>query len=133
MDALAASTRSTKQMTKSNLRKICAAIGVTALTTTNILAGTYVVTTTSDSGSGSLRQAILSANAHGGGQITFFKVSGDITLQSSLPGISQNTYIIGPGSSSLTICGQERYSIFSINSGVTGMISGLTIVNGSAT
>ena len=42
--------------------------------------GTFVVTTTADSGAGSLRQAITSADASGGGSITF-----------AIPGISVHT------------------------------------------
>lgn len=119
-------------MTKSNLSKIRAVIGVTVLATSTLSAGTFMVTTTSDSGSGSLRQAILNANAHGGGDITFFKVSGVITLESPLPAITQNTCILGPGNCNVTISGNGNFAIFSINAGVTGMLSDLTIANGSA-
>lgn len=119
-------------MTKSTLNKISAAIGVAVLATSKLSAGTYVVTTTADSGPGSLRQAILSANAGCGGDITFYKVSGTIGLQSSLPAITQSVTILGPGESKLTVSGSSEFSVFSIGAGVCGTISGLTIANGSA-
>jgi hypothetical protein len=48
------------------------------------------VTNTNDSGPGSLRQAILSANAVGGGIIVFPNVTGAITLTSGQLTISNN-------------------------------------------
>src|SRR5688572_938598 len=59
-------------------------------------AATYFVTNTSDSGAGSLRQAILDANASGGGDIVFSNTTGTVTLLSALPEITANTSINGP-------------------------------------
>ena len=52
--------------------------------------GSLIVTNTNDSGPGSLRQAILSANAVGGGIIVFPNVTGAITLTSGQLTISNN-------------------------------------------
>src|ERR1700742_2060766 len=57
-------------------------------------AATYSVSTLSDSGTGSLRAAILSANANKGSTIAF-GIAGTINLASSLPVISSPTVIDG--------------------------------------
>ena len=69
------------------------------------LANTYTVTTTADSGAGSLRQAILDANANPGADTISFNITGSgvqtITTSSALPAISSPVTIDGfsqPGS-----------------------------------
>jgi hypothetical protein len=119
-------------MTKLTFKKAYFAVGIAALATSTLSAGTYVVNNTADSGNGSLRQAILSANGHGGGEIIFFKVNGVIAIQSPLPAITQSISILGPGKNTLTVCGSDRFSIFSVNCGSCSQISGLTIANGNA-
>ena len=85
-------------------------------------AADYVVVTNSDSGPGSLRQAILDANANGGGTITFSNLTGTISLQSGLPALTTNITISGPGSSQLTLlCSNRSGSCDLINS--TGNVS----------
>ena len=66
-----------------------------------------VVTTLADSGAGSLRQAILDANAAAGPDtITFAAgVAGTIDVLSDLPRISGGTDLQGPGASVITIEG----------------------------
>lgn len=68
-------------------------------------AATYTVTTTNDSGIGSLRQAMLDANATGGADTIAFNIPGAgphvIRPQTSLPGLTGPTMIDGytqPGS-----------------------------------
>ena len=92
----------------------------------------FLVTNTNDSGAGSLRQAISSANASGGGNISFSNILGTITLTNGELQITQNVNIIGPGPTLLTISGNSTYRIFSINAGVISSISGLTIADGKA-
>jgi uncharacterized repeat protein (TIGR01451 family) len=94
-------------------------------------ADTYTVTNTNDSGTGSLRQAILDAESHGGAdQIAFdASVSGTITLASALPTITQDLTITGPGADRLAISGNDTYRVFAITGG-TVSISGLTITAG---
>ncbi len=60
-----------------------------------------------------------------------------VTLQlaSGLPALSANTLISGPGARSLTVRGEgtaDPYTVFTIASGATVTISGLTITNGVA-
>jgi hypothetical protein len=64
-------------------------------------AANYFVVRRADSGPGTLRQAILNANASGGGTITFSNVTGTINLQSPLPVMIANISILGPGLSEL--------------------------------
>jgi len=97
------------------------------------IAETSFVTNTGDSGPGSLRQAILDANAAQGGTILFSNVSGTIFLASELPAVSANIFIQGPGTNLLTVSGGGYNRIFSFNAGTTSMISGLTITDGRVT
>lgn len=94
-----------------------------------------VVSTTADSGPGSLRQAITAANSESTGVMDAitFTVTGAIQLASALPDLSHSVNIQGPGSSALTIEPASGVSagIFMIDSGVTANISGLTITKGS--
>ena len=92
---------------------------------------TIPVTNTNDSGAGSLRAAITTANADTGDTINI-TATGTITLLSALPAIAADMTIAGPGANSLTVSGNNSTTvgtIFTINSG-TVSISGLTIANG---
>jgi len=92
---------------------------------------TYTVSNTSDAGAGSLRQAILDAEANAGGDIIDFAVAdgSTISLSSALPTITEDLDINGLGESLLTISGQNAYGIFHIQSGAVN-ISDLTLRNG---
>ena len=114
------------------------------------------VSTNADAGAGSLRQAIIDANATAGNDIINFSITGTITLDSqnntvnaSLPtildanatasgtggtGTTVGTLTItGPGASSLTISGLDGgnnardFNIFNIASGGNLSISGVTV------
>ncbi|MBX3400671.1 MAG: right-handed parallel beta-helix repeat-containing protein [Gemmataceae bacterium] len=60
---------------------------------------TFTVTTTADSGAGSLRQAILDANATGGADFIFFSIGGGgtqtIALSTPLPALTDEVIIAG--------------------------------------
>ena len=100
------------------------------------LLSTYTVDSLGDTGTGSgssgdLRYAITQANLSPGSTIQF-SVTGTIQLGCSLPSLSQNITITGPGESSLTINGggsSSNYNAFTVDSGVTATISGLTVAN----
>jgi predicted outer membrane repeat protein len=96
-------------------------------------AGTITVTNTNNSGSGSLRQAIMDANAAAGADTITFSVTGTIKLSSALPAISGDLTITGPGASSLTISGENVGRVFFISSGANVTISGVTVANGRVT
>jgi hypothetical protein len=103
------------------------------------LFSTYTVTTTADSGAGSLRQALADANLSlGTDTITFdaavFAVPNTITLTSGELAINDSVTITGPGSSVLTISANFNSRIFAIGSGNYNVtLSGLTVTNGRQT
>ena len=97
-----------------------------------VLLSTDIVTSLSDSGSGSLRQTIASAAS--GDTIEFAStLTGDtITLTSGSITISQNLTIDGLGASNLTVSGDNSSTVFSIAANATVSISSLTITGGKA-
>lgn len=100
------------------------------LLSSNAFAATITVTNISDSGSGSLRDAI--AGAASGDTINFnLPYPSTITLASTLT-IGKNLNISGPGVSGLAISGNNSVGVFYINPGVIVNISKLTIENGNA-
>jgi hypothetical protein len=98
----------------------------------------FTVGNTNDAGAGSLRQAIIDANASGGGVIDFDEAAtGAIALQTALPDISGNIAINGPGHERLTLQRSDAketgdFRIFTIERGCIAAISGLEIKNGRA-
>jgi hypothetical protein len=94
------------------------------------------VTTLADSGPGSLRQAILDANATPGDDTITCAVTGTINLASALPDLYSNIDMEGPGAASLTVRRSQSlytppyYRIFMVGSGANVVLSGLTIANG---
>ena len=99
-----------------------------------LLLSAFTVTSTSDSGAGSLRDDILMSNAAGGANtITFAPgLSGAITLTTGQLEISSDLTIAGPGASSLTISGNNKSRVFQIDANVNAAISGLAISGGHA-
>ncbi|MGH9588126.1 MAG: beta strand repeat-containing protein [Acidobacteriaceae bacterium] len=98
-------------------------------------ATTYTVNATTDTGTGSgttgdLRYALTQAEqAANSGSTINITATGTITLTSALPDIGQDTTIVGPGATQLTISGASAYRVFRITAG-TVSISGLTIADG---
>jgi hypothetical protein len=96
------------------------------------------VNSLADSGPGTLRAAILTADAGSPkDQFTIgFAVSGTIDLLSRLPDLNNSIAIQGPGAGSLTIERAAGYSfssaIVTVDAGQTAGLSGLTIANGNA-
>ncbi len=89
-------------------RKLVLAAGILAIAAL-AAANTYTVTTTADSGAGSLRQAILDANANPGADAIYFDIAGagvqTIAPLTALPSISEPVTIDGytqPGASANT-------------------------------
>ena len=101
-----------------------------------LLSASVVVTNLNDSGTGSLRQAILNAQSNGGDQTVTFQsgLSGTITLSSGLLEFSNaaaDITIQGPEAGNLSVSGNQASSIFKIDSGVTATIIGLTLTDGN--
>ena len=80
-------------------RRIALATALFSLVALAVTAATYTVTTTADSGAGSLRQAILDANANAGADTIAFDIPGSgthsITPLTALPAITQSLTIDG--------------------------------------
>ena len=94
-------------------------------------AASLSVTNCANSGSGSLRQTV--ANAAVGDTITFALSCPVIDDPTGTILVTKNVIISGPGATSLAISGDNGNGIFSIASGVTASISGLTLKNTAAT
>ncbi len=110
--------------------------------TLNIVLGP-VVSTTADSGPGSLRQAVSDANP--GDTITFLlSMPATITLTSGSITLLRNVTISGPAgtapsggrrvklpAATVTISGGNNSRVFGVASGITATISNLTVTQGS--
>jgi hypothetical protein len=107
-------------------------LGLAVGTPTAAAATTRQVTTTADSGPGSLREAVT--NATDGDTVTFAPgVTGTIALQSPLL-IESNVTITGPGEGVLTIDGGNQVQdVVVAGSSGTATISDLTISHGKGT
>jgi parallel beta-helix repeat protein len=89
---------------------------------------TLMVSNTSNSGTGSLRQAI--ADAVPGDSIAFASdVAGTIALTTGELSIGKSISILGPGANILAINGKASGRAFSVGSSAVVTISGLTITN----
>ncbi|MFO1002246.1 MAG: choice-of-anchor Q domain-containing protein [Planctomycetaceae bacterium] len=95
---------------------------------------TFTVTSLADSGSGSLRQAVLDANATAGEDEILFQsgLNGTISLTSGQMTISETVEITGNGAANSIIDAQLTSRIFEISSGAVSL-SGLTLRNGQTT
>lgn len=102
-----------------------------------VSAATFTVTTLADSGAGSLRQAMISANASpAADRITFAAATngGTITLASPLPVVSAAggaLEITGNGATRTTISGAGAWQQLAVAPGATVTLSGVTLTNGS--
>jgi hypothetical protein len=112
-------------------------IGLTVMLAAPGAALAATVTTTADSGAGSLRAAIAASAA--GDTINFDpSLNGQtITLTSGALMITHNLTISGPGAASLAINGNDNGSVFDIDivpiTSTSVTISGLTITGGNVT
>jgi CSLREA domain-containing protein len=115
-------------------------------------AATITVNSTADTvandGQCTLREAIVAANTDtassgaagecaaglGDDTIDLAGISGTINLTGPLPDITSNIVFNGPGADNLTVRRHTGgdYRIFTVNTGATVTISGLTISNGRA-
>src|SRR5215211_4320016 len=92
----------------------------------------FTVTNTNDSGAGSLRETIGQANAQTGPDTITFNVTGTIELGSTLPTISDDLTIDGPGAGKLAISGEDTVRVFKVTSDVALNLSGVTVENGAS-
>jgi predicted outer membrane repeat protein len=88
------------------------------------------VTSTADSGPGSLRDTIASAAS---GDIVVFNLALPTTigLTTGSIGIATSITIAGPGANLLTISGSNKSNVFGVADNITVTITGITIANGT--
>jgi hypothetical protein len=118
---------------------IATVVGAAALAAPSAQGATFQVTNLDDSGPGSLRDAVDSANAAANADtITFApSLSGQITLTDEIE-IDAAVDIQGPGASVVTISGDDNSRIFNVDVTSVGVtsdpvsISGLTLTDGYA-
>jgi hypothetical protein len=100
-------------------------------------AATFTVTSLADSGPGSLRQAVLDANAAAGADTVVFApgLNGTITLTSGEILITGPLAVNGPGAAVLTVSGNDNSRIFHVENLASATpidvtLSGLTLTQG---
>lgn len=121
------------------MRRTILVLALGAMTVSGpVRAATFLVANLADAGPGSLRQAVLDANAAPGPDEVLFEagVTGTIRLVDIIS-ITDALAITGPGANSLSVSDLASGGIFSINGGAGGEISvaltGLTITGASGT
>ncbi|GMV25040.1 MAG: hypothetical protein AMXMBFR58_10710 [Phycisphaerae bacterium] len=97
------------------------------------LLAVFTVINVADAGAGSLRQAILDANAADGADVIEFDaaVNGVITLADTGLIVTDSVAINGPGASLLRISGNDAVRVMEFTAG-TSSLSGVTIGGGNA-
>ena len=101
-------------------------------------ATTYNVTNLLDSGAGSLRDAVVAANANAGADTIVFEAgaAGTIILTTGQLEITDDVTITGLGAAASTVSGNNAsriFYIYSANASLTVSISGLTLTDGNDT
>lgn len=98
--------------------------------------GVFTVTNVNDSGSGSLRQAILDANDTGGHDTIEFDLPPSSTIVlggTQLPVISDSLTIDGSTAVSLTISGNNQSRVLEVGAGANFTLTHLSLVQGLGT
>ena len=115
-----------------NLLTIAAAVALMTLGTSR--ADAFTVTNLEDSGPGSLRQAILDANATPALDEVVFEsgLTGTITLTSGTLIIAGPLLIQGPGSGVIAVSGNNAFRVFTVSPGAAVQIHRLSIIHGRA-
>src|SRR5262249_4880769 len=101
---------------------------------------TFTVLNVADSGDGSLRAAILGAEASPAADVTAFarQIHGTIMLTTGELDIRGDLTINGPGANRLTVSGNDASRVFDVvggadaGGGITVAITGLTVAHGRA-
>ena len=97
--------------------------------TASIHAATLTVTSSANSGAGTLRDTLaIAAN----GDTINFSISGTITLTNGELLVTNNLTILGPGPANLAVNGNANRRVFHVQNGAIATIASLTITNGKA-
>jgi hypothetical protein len=112
---------------------IMLALTVLVAFASNANAAPFIVSNLNDSGTGSLRQAILDAMATPATDNISFGVSGTVTLLSLLPTIAAagGALVIDGAGQAVTISGNNAVGVFQVSDGSLAL-NNLTIANGSS-
>ncbi len=106
------------------------ALALWALPAPAARAASFTVTNLNDTGAGSLRQAMLDANATAGADTITFVVPGTITLESMLPAISDVAGLTIDGGGAITISGNNAVRVLEVNTNAALVVQNLTITSG---
>jgi hypothetical protein len=106
------------------------ALALWALPAPRARAASFTVTNLNDTGAGSLRQAMLDANATAGADTVTFAVPGTITLESMLPAISDVAGLTIDGGGAITISGNNAVRVLEVNTNAALVVQNLTITSG---
>ena len=107
------------------------ALALSASGVTPAYAGTFTVINLNDSGAGSLRQAIMDANAAPGADTIDFSVSGTITLVSTLPNITDAAGLTIDGTGqAVNISGNHAVQVAVVDTDASLTLDHLTIADG---
>lgn len=96
-------------------------------------AGSHPVTTTADSGAGSLRAAVAAANGDAIADTIPIQTTGTIELATPLPDILHDVAISGPGAAELAVerkSGAAAFRIFTFTNTADGSLTGIAVRNG---
>ena len=96
-------------------------------------AATFTVTTTNNSGPGSLPAAITAANTTPGKNQIDISVTNTITLGSQLPAITNSVAITGLAAAPAAISGGGTLPLFTFGAGTTNSLSNLALADGYTT
>jgi hypothetical protein len=96
-------------------------------------AADFVVTTTANSGAGSLPQAIVDANANAGADTIRFQagLSGTITPASTLDVTDSAGLTIDGAAANITISGNDQVQVFEVSSEANLTLANLTVAHGN--
>ncbi|MBP9902431.1 MAG: hypothetical protein KBH45_13285 [Verrucomicrobia bacterium] len=115
------------------LSTLVAALGLISSTPYCLHATIFTVTTTNNSGPGSLPVIIIQANATPGNNVIQFAVTNAITPGFQLPTITNNVTITGRTDVPTVISGGGILPLFTFAAGTTNSLSNLVLANGYTT
>ena len=99
-------------------------------------ASTFTVTNLNDSGAGSLRQAVMDANAAAGADTIIFASSlgtDTITLAAMLPIITDDAGLTIDGDNRIALSGNDNVQVLSVSAGALLTLQNISVTHGNAT
>src|SRR5215208_460176 len=111
---------------------VLAVIALALTMPASVWATTFTVSNTSDSGEGSLREAIENANTRAGAdEITFSEGGrGTITLASTLPEVADSAGLTINGGGDVIVSGDDSVRVLQVAEGATLSLRNLTVTRG---